>query len=303
MPKKRQVYRRSKKTRQQVIDPTYFVYGLMIGLFIVFAFLFSNVKLAKQTAKKEQVSIVAKATPTQTPSPTLTPTPTPIPKPLGFCLYVPVLFYHHVQPQAQAAAKGQTSLSVDNGIFDGQMQYLSSHGYNSITVEQLVTALRTHSALPPKSIAITFDDGYNDNADFAAPILSKYGLHANLMLATGLVGGSDYLSWDQIQNLKNQGWFFTDHTWSHYAINHGTTDKIQYEILTAKQQIQDHLGQNVDIFTYPYGSFNNLSIQLLQQDGFVGAFTTNPGMYQCENSIMALPRTRIGNAPLSAYGL
>src|SRR5690348_13712275 len=45
--------------------------------------------------------------------------PTSVPS--GYCLHVPVLLYHHVQPQADAVAKGQTSLTVDSAIFDGQM--------------------------------------------------------------------------------------------------------------------------------------------------------------------------------------
>ncbi len=235
--------------------------------------------------------------------PSSTPTPTIAPTPVGYCLRVPVIFYHHIQPQAQAAAKGQTSLSVDSGIFDGQMAYLARKGYHSITVEQLVLSLRNHASLPGKTVAITFDDGYRDNADFAAPVLQKYGLTGNLMLATGLVGGGDYLSWDQVQQLKNQGWYITDHTWSHYAMNHGSADKMQYEITTAKDQIQEHTGQSADVFTYPYGNFNSTAIGLLQQDGFLGAFTTNPGQLQCDSQLYTLPRTRIGNAPLSSYGL
>ena len=44
-------------------------------------------------------------------------------------------------------------------------------------------ALLTHSELPGKPIVITMDDGYADNATYALPILEKYGIKANLMLA------------------------------------------------------------------------------------------------------------------------
>jgi len=58
---------------------------------------------------------------------------------------------------------------------------------------------------------------------------------ANLMLATGLVGGNpDMLSWDQVNQLKGSGLiYFTNHTWSHYAISNGPQDKIESEIDTA----------------------------------------------------------------------
>lgn len=222
----------------------------------------------------------------------------------GFCLYAPVLMYHHVQPFAEASQKGQTALSVDNGIFDNQMSYLVANKYTSITAKQLIDAIRTHSSLPPKSVVITIDDGYKDAYLYAYPILQKYRLVANIMIPTGLVGGEDYLNWEQIGEMSRSGLvYFTDHTWSHYSLGNASSDKITFEIMTAKQQLEDHTGQKVDIFTYPYGSFSNLVVSILQQNGFIGAFSTIPGSYQCDSFIMDLHRTRIGNASLSAYGL
>ena len=222
----------------------------------------------------------------------------------GYCLSVPVLLYHHIQPQSEAVRKGQTSLSVDNGIFDRQMQYLLENGYNTINAPTLINALLSHTPLPPKSILITIDDGYKDSFDYAFPILQKYHITANFMIAAGLIGGSDNMTWDDINQLKQSGLaYFVDHTWSHYAVSNGSASKIQYEILTGKQQLEEHTGQSVNIFAYPYGSFNNNAISILQSDGFLGAFSTIPGFLQCDSYIMTLHRNHVGNAPLSSYGL
>ena len=223
----------------------------------------------------------------------------------GYCLRVPVLTYHHIQPQAIAVELKQTSLNVDNGMFDQQMAYLASHGYNSISALSLVEALRNHTGLPGKSVVITMDDGYADNDTYALPVLKKYNLKANLMLATGLVGSNpDMLTWGQVQDMKNSGlYYFTNHTWSHYAVVNGPQSKIETEIDTGASQIKQYIGQDVNIFTYPYGSFNNNAIQTLQRKGYIGAFSTIPGQYQCDSFIMTLHRTRIGNSSLSNYGL
>ncbi len=223
----------------------------------------------------------------------------------GYCLRVPVLVYHHIQPEITAKQLGQTSLTVDSGFFDQQMSYLASNGYTTLWAADLINALRNHTGLPAKSILVTMDDGYADNDVYALPVLKKYGLKANLMLATGLVGSNpDMLSWNQVQDMKNSGLiYFTNHTWSHYAINHGPQSKIEMEIDTAAEQIKQYTGQDVNIFTYPYGSFNNNAITTLQAKGYIGAFSTIPGFYQCDSFIMTLHRNHIGNAPLSAYGL
>src|SRR3989344_2500760 len=192
----------------------------------------------------------------------------------GYCLFVPVLLYHHIQPQAEAIRKEQMSLSVDSGFFEKQMQYLLKNGYNAINAAALVNALLSRTPLPSKSILVTIDDGYKDNFVYAFPVLQKYHITANFMIAAGLIGGSDYMSWDDINQLKQSGpAYFINHTWSHFAVSNGSTDKIQYEILTGRKQLEENTGQTVNIFAYPYGTFNNNAISMLQSGGFAGAFS------------------------------
>ena len=278
---------------------------LILLVLVLFSYFFINntKKSGEKLISVKSLGSIILIPPSSIPTPALIPTPTPIPL-VGFCLNIPVLLYHHVQPQAQAVEKGQTSLSVDNGVFDQQIAYLISSGYTTITAKTLVDALRNKTQLPPKSILVTLDDGYKDNFDYAYPIVQKYRIKVNLLIPTGLLGGSNYMSWDQLREMKNSGLIYLiDHSWSHYSVNYGSADKIKYEINTARQQLQDNTGQTVDIFGYPYGEFNDLDVSILQQEGFVGAFSTIPGHWQCDSFIMALHRTRIGNAPLSYYGL
>lgn len=232
-------------------------------------------------------------------------TPTPTPEVLsGFCLRVPIILYHHIQPWKNAKDQGQTALSVDNVVFDGQMNYLVSHGYNTITVGQLVNALRTHAQLPQKSIVITLDDGYKDAYKYAYPIFQKYHLVANLAIATGLLNGPDYISWSQLEEMARSGLISVlNHTWSHFSLPNGTSEKASVEIDTASQQIEQHTGQKNNTFVYPYGSFNNAIIGILQKKGFLAALSTNPGLIQCDSFIMSLHRTRIGSISLSHYDL
>ena len=50
----------------------------------------------------------------------------------GFCLNVPVLMYHHVQPISIATQLGHAQLTVDSNIFEQQLGYLAAAGYHSI---------------------------------------------------------------------------------------------------------------------------------------------------------------------------
>lgn len=234
---------------------------------------------------------------------------TAIAQPGGFCLQVPVLLYHHIQPQSIAEEKGQTSLNVDSGIFDQQMGYLATKGYHTISAEELVNALTAHTQLPANSIVVTMDDGYLDNYVYAYPVMQKYHLIGNLMVPTGLLGNTSgtnsYYSWDQLKEMVGSGIMFAyNHTWSHYAMASGPTDKDIFEMKTAQEQLQQHLGKVYPLFVYPYGSGQTLGWvqQLVKANGFVAAFSTLGGRYDCEGNILYLPRIHIGNAPLSSYG-
>ena len=307
-------YRRKVGRKKQLGKKSFGFFPLLALIVILIIIFFGSLfftksetenKIAKLTAKvpfaKDAIKKINLITPYQIPTVTTTPTPAPL---IGFCLRVPVLMYHHIQPESIARDLGQTALTVDSGIFDQQMAYLAASGYTPIWANELVNALISHVQLSGKPILITMDDGYADNDNYALPVLRKYNFKANLMLASGLVGSNpDMLTWDQVDDLKNNGVYITNHTWSHYAISNGPQDKIESEIGIAQSQIQQYTGQTVNIFTYPYGSFNNNAIATLQRKGYLGAFSEIPGQYQCDSFIMTLHRTRIGNGSLASYGI
>lgn len=224
-------------------------------------------------------------------------------KPAGFCVKVPVIFYHHIEPIGQAKKEGHDKLTVDVNYFDKQMRYLVEHGYRSITAEELANAIVGHNNLG-KVVVVTLDDGYMDTYTYAYPIAKKYGIILNLMIPTGLLNNPGYMSWDNLKEMVNSGTVFAyDHTWSHYSLPRGDEKKIEMEVLTAKNQLEQNLGKTVKIFTYPYGSSDQKTVNVLKKNGFIASFSTIPGFYQCDSFIFNLHRNRIGNAPLTSYGL
>ncbi|MBI3379466.1 polysaccharide deacetylase family protein [Candidatus Gottesmanbacteria bacterium] len=233
----------------------------------------------------------------------ISPTITTEVNPSGFCLFVPVLLYHHIEPIAQAKSEGHAQLTVDANIFDSQMKYLKDNGYKSISAEELVNAIISHHNLG-KTVVVTLDDGYNDAYNFAFPIAKKYGIILNLMIPTGLLENKGYMNWGQLKEMVHSGQAQAyDHTWSHFSLPKGDDAKIQMEIMTAKNQLEQNLGKTAKILTYPYGTTSQKVITALQKNGFIAAFSTLPSFYQCDSFLFNLKRNRIGNASLSAYGL
>ena len=63
-------------------------------------------------------------------------------------------------------------------------------------------ALWSRQALPARALAITFDDGYADNAEVALPILQKHGLRATFFVSTGFLDGGRMWNDTVIETLR-----------------------------------------------------------------------------------------------------
>lgn len=239
-----------------------------------------------------------------------TPSPTPLPLTFdqlntlyGPCTRLPVLMYHHVEDLALAKTEGHAGLAVSPDWFQKHLDYLKSHGYSPIRPENLAAFFNSGTPLPPKPIMLTFDDGYNDFYSNAYPQLTSANFPAIVYTITGLVNNPGYLSWDSISQMKSSGLIsFSNHTWSHHQMKTdvNTVDK---EITLADTQLSDHGLSSLKSFAYPNGIVSSLAQTKLQSLNYQFAFSTRPGSIQCAKQRLNLPRTRVGNTTLSAYGI
>lgn len=221
----------------------------------------------------------------------------------GPCAYLPVLMYHHVQPEPQATKLHQNSLTVYTPIFRSQMEYLKSHGYAVISVDSLLSFFNSSQPLPPKPVLLTFDDGYQDFYTDAFPILKEMGFPSVMFVPTGLIENPGYLTWQEIASLSSNRVYIGNHTWSHHNLGSPDAAANKKEISTADSQITAHGLARPVVMAYPYGSFNSSSQNYLSQIGYQASFTTRPGTIQCQKNRLQLPRLRPGNIQLTSIGL
>jgi hypothetical protein len=90
-----------------------------------------------------------------------------------------VFMYHSVldDPEECADSVGLSSIHT-TGSFRKQMEVLG-RSYNPVTIEDIRLCLSGQKALPRNSVAVTFDDGYADNVEVAAPVLKRLGIPAS----------------------------------------------------------------------------------------------------------------------------
>lgn len=78
-----------------------------------------------------------------------------------------------------------------------QLRALRRFG-NVVPLESALRTLSRHEPLPPRAVALTFDDGYRDNLEYAAPLLEQLGLPATFFLVPGLLSGSAMPWWETV---------------------------------------------------------------------------------------------------------
>ena len=283
---------------------------LILGLIGVPVYIFKKDPLTKTpdfaAIKQEFPEVIETATPTASPS--ATPTPKPLTfakmnKLYGPCVSVPVLMFHHVEDMNKAKEAGHASLTVGIDYFKKDLEYLISKGYVTITPADLIAFFDSGIKLPAKSVMLTFDDGYEDNGTEMYQTMLAAGVKGTIFLPTGLMNNPGYLSWEKIREMNGSGKiYFGNHTWSHRNMG-GSLSVIETEAKTADTQLNDHGLNGNKVFAYPYGVENGQAVKLLKNMGYKMAFTTSYGRVLCEKRRYELPRIRVGNAPLSSYGL
>ncbi len=94
-----------------------------------------------------------------------------------------ILIFHRVHARPDPLFPGE----LDAAAFESRMAWVK-RWFNVIPLGAAIDGLRS-GALPERPLAVTFDDGYADNAKLAAPILMKLGIPATFFVATGFLDG------------------------------------------------------------------------------------------------------------------
>lgn len=101
--------------------------------------------------------------------------------------YASILMYHSIPvPWHEPWIDPANTVSVD--VFEKQMRFLSRHRH-PISLDELVKTLNRGTGLAKGTVAVTFDDGYLDNLEVAAPILARYRIPAIIYLPTAYIDG------------------------------------------------------------------------------------------------------------------
>ena len=212
-----------------------------------------------------------------------------------------ILYYHNiaVAPPGAALAK----LYVDPDDFARQMWCLKRLGLRGVSLSEGLWHLERGN--PGSVVALTFDDGYADNLEYAAPTLREFGFTATCFVVSGCLGQHNV--WDaealrvrkptmtasQVRAWVAEGFEVGSHPRSHPRLDTLPDEFLEEEIAGSRADLERIAGVQPECFCYPYGAFNASVARQVEAAGYRAAVTTERGLALAGDNRFLLPRVAV----------
>lgn len=212
--------------------------------------------------------------------------------------YIPVLMYHRVNDNTRdnriryTTHKGSgldiDSMKVSINAFQRQLDYLIRKNYQTITMDEYLDIINNKKK--GKFVAITFDDGYEDNYLYAYPLLLEREMKATIYLVTNFINSNNSLpidkdddftnnkplTWDEVREMNKNHITFGAHTLNHQFLTEiNDIEVLVQEIVESKKKIEQELNIEVKSFAYPAGLYNEEIIRIVQEHYENAVITAN----------------------------
>ncbi len=209
--------------------------------------------------------------------------------------------YHMI---SEAESSSEEKYACPPALFERHLRYIKKN-YTPVSLDQIEAHLLTGKSLPDNAVAITLDDGFEDNYTNAYPLLKKYQIPATIFLTSGLMGGTNQwmskrgfperkmLNWQQIEEMNRGEISFGAHTVSHPKLSALSTEASRKEICQSKQTIEERLGGACQHFAYPYGLFTDETSNIVEKAEFTLACSTRSGFNNSERDPFILHRIEV----------
>jgi peptidoglycan/xylan/chitin deacetylase (PgdA/CDA1 family) len=219
-----------------------------------------------------------------------------------------VVAFHRIRDGA-----GADPLTIGVGPFEKYCEFFRRH-FRVVPLQELADDLANQRS-PSRTLAITFDDGYRDNFENAAPILERLSLPATFFVVTQWMGTSvvpwwdaragvryPWMTWDEVRTLHRKGFDIGAHTRTHVDLGQAAGRMAREEIWGARTDLERQLGAAPRCFAYPYGGRNHLTDanrELVKAAGFGCCCSGFGGTNGADTDPFDLKRIPISPAHLS----
>ncbi|MCW2951224.1 MAG: polysaccharide deacetylase [Conexibacter sp.] len=215
----------------------------------------------------------------------------------------PILLYHRIGTSSRSARGGEGQrFDVNADAFASQMDLLAASGRRSFAISDLLPCREAAAT----TVAVTFDDGTADFYRTAWPILREREIAVTLYVTSGLVGksylGSEMLSWEQLEELRDGGVEIGAHGYHHIALDLVSLERAAIECINSKLALEDRLQRAVTSFAYPFGYHTDPLKRLLPKIGYSSACAVKNALSHPRDDPFGLARLTVsGDLPARRF--
>jgi peptidoglycan/xylan/chitin deacetylase (PgdA/CDA1 family) len=223
-----------------------------------------------------------------------------------------VLAYHSV-------AAEPTRASTARSVFRSHLSWIAEH-CEVVAFEKLASAAVQSGNGSRPTVAITFDDGYEDNHREAFPLLTSHGFPATFFITTGLVdrdelalarlrrawgpreGSLRPISIEQLREMDSAGMAFGAHSRTHPNLRMLDEIALMNEIAGSRDRLEEILQRRVSAFAYPFGDarfhISATAVAVAATSGFTTAATIDYRGVSRTTDPLLIPRFPVSNDPV-----
>jgi len=183
-----------------------------------------------------------------------------------------------------------TSVSIEQ--FNSHLNELSKEKYSIKSIEFIIDTIINDGELQNNTIGISIDDADKSFYEIGWPEFKKLGIPVTLFVNTSTIhdNNKNYLNWDQIRELRDQGVSIGAHSHSHYHMSDLSIDEVRNEIEISNNIFLKELGNIPSLFAFPYGEANERIMSLLKEYKYKVAFGQHSGVINETSNLYYLPR-------------
>jgi peptidoglycan/xylan/chitin deacetylase (PgdA/CDA1 family) len=173
---------------------------------------------------------------------------------------------------------------------------------STLTVRELAARL-VAGELPPRAVALTFDDAFASVADAAAPLLLERGQRATVFAVSGYLGQTNdwptnpaaalrrpLASADQLRALSKHGFEIGSHGVAHEPLGRCSADLLRRELVESRRDLEAAIGAHVTSFAFPYGSEPGAAARPLLEQTYAAACAGGFRRVRPDSDPLSLPR-------------
>lgn len=180
--------------------------------------------------------------------------------------------------------------------FAEHVNELTDGSYNIISLPELISAYKTSTALPQNTIVLTFEGGYKSALKNAIPLLLEKDIPFTVFFAADQAGSKSphYMSWKDLKALQgNELVSFGLLPAAYTRLSGQGRNEILHEINRAKTQYRQNLKGRPIFFSYPFGEYDDVYVDIVQSQGFDAGLGLQSGVSHAGMNLLKLPRFSI----------